>query len=179
MLKCGPLRDEYELYEAHFHWGEDDCRGSEHTINDTWYCAFTCIMYYTHGNTIHPIMYRLLALLNLPQVLHGGSRRPLEPQVPRLRRVPQARRRPLHTGLFVSGEHEHEHEPTLILSHCTFSNSADSELAFQVTDATDLQSYRQCALFDRVAQHLGAVREAGSRIDVAPSETLTHCHAEE
>ncbi|XP_072743313.1 carbonic anhydrase 3-like [Anoplolepis gracilipes] len=34
----GPLvNDEYEFYDAHFHWGEDDCRGAEHTINGTWF----------------------------------------------------------------------------------------------------------------------------------------------
>ncbi|XP_017789553.1 PREDICTED: carbonic anhydrase 2-like [Habropoda laboriosa] len=34
----GPLADDvYELTEVHFHWGKDDCRGAEHTINDTWY----------------------------------------------------------------------------------------------------------------------------------------------
>ncbi|XP_032667384.1 carbonic anhydrase 2-like isoform X2 [Odontomachus brunneus] len=34
----GPLmNDEYEFHNAHFHWGEDDCRGAEHTINSTWF----------------------------------------------------------------------------------------------------------------------------------------------
>ncbi|XP_071562810.1 carbonic anhydrase 3-like [Temnothorax nylanderi] len=34
----GPLvNDEYEFYNAHFHWGENDCRGAEHTINGTWF----------------------------------------------------------------------------------------------------------------------------------------------
>ncbi|CAK9824874.1 Carbonic anhydrase 2, partial [Anthophora retusa] len=34
----GPLaNDVYELTEVHFHWGQDDCRGAEHTINNTWY----------------------------------------------------------------------------------------------------------------------------------------------
>lgn len=37
IVKCGPLGDEYELYNAHFHWGETDSLGSEHTIHDTWY----------------------------------------------------------------------------------------------------------------------------------------------
>lgn len=33
----GPLgNDKYEFYNAHFHWGEDDSRGAEHTINGTW-----------------------------------------------------------------------------------------------------------------------------------------------
>ncbi|XP_031837844.1 carbonic anhydrase 2-like [Nomia melanderi] len=34
----GPLAsDVYEFYEVHFHWGEDNCMGAEHTINGTWY----------------------------------------------------------------------------------------------------------------------------------------------
>ncbi|XP_012236988.2 carbonic anhydrase 2-like [Bombus vosnesenskii] len=34
----GPLSDDiYELMDVHFHWGEDNCKGAEHTINDTWY----------------------------------------------------------------------------------------------------------------------------------------------
>lgn len=33
----GPLRnDVYEFHNAHFHWGENDCRGAEHTINGSW-----------------------------------------------------------------------------------------------------------------------------------------------
>ncbi|XP_008202800.2 carbonic anhydrase 1-like isoform X2 [Nasonia vitripennis] len=37
IVKCGPLNDEYEFHNAHFHWAEDDCCGSEHTINSTWF----------------------------------------------------------------------------------------------------------------------------------------------
>ncbi|KAL6263953.1 hypothetical protein P5V15_004034 [Pogonomyrmex californicus] len=38
MISGGPLiNDEYEFHNAHFHWGEDDCRGAEHTINGTWF----------------------------------------------------------------------------------------------------------------------------------------------
>ncbi|XP_026670786.1 carbonic anhydrase-like [Ceratina calcarata] len=34
----GPLADDvYEFSSAHFHWGEDNCKGAEHTINNTWY----------------------------------------------------------------------------------------------------------------------------------------------
>ncbi|XP_017760505.1 PREDICTED: carbonic anhydrase 2-like [Eufriesea mexicana] len=34
----GPLSDDvYEFSNVHFHWGEDNCKGAEHTINDTWY----------------------------------------------------------------------------------------------------------------------------------------------
>ncbi|XP_011167781.2 carbonic anhydrase 3 [Solenopsis invicta] len=33
----GPLNDEYEFHDAHFHWGENDSRGAEHTINGTWF----------------------------------------------------------------------------------------------------------------------------------------------
>ncbi|XP_076240837.1 carbonic anhydrase-like [Calliopsis andreniformis] len=34
----GPLADDvYEFYGLHFHWGEDNCRGAEHTINGTWF----------------------------------------------------------------------------------------------------------------------------------------------
>ncbi|XP_011698985.1 PREDICTED: carbonic anhydrase 3-like isoform X2 [Wasmannia auropunctata] len=34
----GPLiNDKYEFHNAHFHWGENDCRGAEHTINGTWF----------------------------------------------------------------------------------------------------------------------------------------------
>ena len=36
-VKGGPLlNDEYEFLDVHFHWGEENCRGSEHTINGTW-----------------------------------------------------------------------------------------------------------------------------------------------
>ncbi|XP_076295502.1 carbonic anhydrase 1-like [Lasioglossum baleicum] len=34
----GPLADDvYELTDVHFHWGESNCWGAEHTINNTWY----------------------------------------------------------------------------------------------------------------------------------------------
>ncbi|KYN42384.1 Carbonic anhydrase, partial [Trachymyrmex septentrionalis] len=34
----GPfINNVYEFHDAHFHWGEDDCRGAEHMINGTWY----------------------------------------------------------------------------------------------------------------------------------------------
>nr|XP_033330589.1 carbonic anhydrase 2-like isoform X1 [Megalopta genalis] len=34
----GPLaNDVYEFCDLHFHWGQDDCWGAEHTINGTWY----------------------------------------------------------------------------------------------------------------------------------------------
>lgn len=35
MLRGGPCpaSEEYELAEIHFHWGKEDNRGSEHTIN--------------------------------------------------------------------------------------------------------------------------------------------------
>ncbi|KZC12497.1 Carbonic anhydrase 2, partial [Dufourea novaeangliae] len=34
----GPLaNDVYEFCDVHFHWGEDNCMGAEHTINGTWY----------------------------------------------------------------------------------------------------------------------------------------------
>ncbi|XP_051157754.1 carbonic anhydrase 2-like [Leptopilina boulardi] len=37
-IKGGPLLDDvYEFENVHFHWGENNCRGSEHTINDTWF----------------------------------------------------------------------------------------------------------------------------------------------
>ncbi|XP_014469160.1 PREDICTED: uncharacterized protein LOC106741545 [Dinoponera quadriceps] len=37
-ISGGPLmNDEYEFYDAHFHWGEENCRGAEHTINGTWF----------------------------------------------------------------------------------------------------------------------------------------------
>lgn len=38
IVKSGPLgpEDEYEFHDAHFHWGEVDSLGSEHTIHDTW-----------------------------------------------------------------------------------------------------------------------------------------------
>ncbi|XP_053976431.1 carbonic anhydrase-like [Hylaeus volcanicus] len=37
-ISGGPLaNDVYEMAEVHFHWGEDNCRGAEHTINGTWY----------------------------------------------------------------------------------------------------------------------------------------------
>ncbi|XP_015606380.1 carbonic anhydrase [Cephus cinctus] len=34
----GPLfNEEYELHNAHFHWGKENCNGAEHTINGTWF----------------------------------------------------------------------------------------------------------------------------------------------
>ena len=33
MLAGGPLSGEYQMLQLHFHWGEDDTRGSEHTID--------------------------------------------------------------------------------------------------------------------------------------------------
>ncbi|XP_033215085.1 carbonic anhydrase 6-like isoform X2 [Belonocnema kinseyi] len=37
-IKGGPLfTDEYEFQEVHFHWGKENCCGSEHTINSTWF----------------------------------------------------------------------------------------------------------------------------------------------
>lgn len=36
-IKGGPLSDDiYEFENVHFHWGENNCQGSEHTLNDTW-----------------------------------------------------------------------------------------------------------------------------------------------
>jgi hypothetical protein len=33
-LSGGPLREPYTFWQMHFHWGTDDLRGSEHTINN-------------------------------------------------------------------------------------------------------------------------------------------------
>ena len=33
VLAGGPLSGEYQMLQLHFHWGEDDTRGSEHTID--------------------------------------------------------------------------------------------------------------------------------------------------
>ena len=33
MLRGGPLSGEYQMLQLHFHWGGDDTRGSEHTID--------------------------------------------------------------------------------------------------------------------------------------------------
>ncbi|XP_036145572.1 carbonic anhydrase 3 isoform X2 [Monomorium pharaonis] len=43
----GPLKDEYEFHDAHFHWGENDSRGAEHTIDGTW---FTMECHLVHWN---------------------------------------------------------------------------------------------------------------------------------
>jgi len=32
-LSGGPLIDTYEIFQLHFHWGKDDTRGSEHTLD--------------------------------------------------------------------------------------------------------------------------------------------------
>ncbi|XP_070172065.1 carbonic anhydrase 2-like [Polyergus mexicanus] len=43
----GPLvNDEYEFHNAHFHWGENDCRGAEHTINGTWFSMESHIVHW-------------------------------------------------------------------------------------------------------------------------------------
>ncbi|CAL1680085.1 unnamed protein product [Lasius platythorax] len=44
----GPLvnDDKYEFHNAHFHWGENDCRGSEHTINGTWFSMECHVMHW-------------------------------------------------------------------------------------------------------------------------------------
>ena len=33
ILSGGPLRGTYKILQLHFHWGNDDTKGSEHTIN--------------------------------------------------------------------------------------------------------------------------------------------------
>ena len=33
VLSGGPLEGEYKILQLHFHWGSDDSRGSEHTLN--------------------------------------------------------------------------------------------------------------------------------------------------
>lgn len=38
-LKGGPLEDEYALWQFHAHWGNDDTKGSEHTIDGRRYAA--------------------------------------------------------------------------------------------------------------------------------------------
>ena len=35
----GGLEGEYELWQLHAHWGDDDCRGSEHTVDGKMYPA--------------------------------------------------------------------------------------------------------------------------------------------
>ena len=35
----GGLDGEYELWQLHAHWGDDDCRGSEHTVDGKMYPA--------------------------------------------------------------------------------------------------------------------------------------------
>ena len=36
-LTGGGLEDEYEVWQFHAHWGDDDCRGSEHTVDGQMY----------------------------------------------------------------------------------------------------------------------------------------------
>ena len=38
-LSGGPLSDEYTLIQFHAHWGSDDSKGAEHTINGRQYSA--------------------------------------------------------------------------------------------------------------------------------------------
>ena len=33
VLSGGPLDGDYQILQLHFHWGSDDTKGSEHTLN--------------------------------------------------------------------------------------------------------------------------------------------------
>ena len=38
-LTGGALKDDYELWQFHAHWGDDSCKGSEHTVDGKAYAA--------------------------------------------------------------------------------------------------------------------------------------------
>ena len=46
----GPLKNRYVLEQFHFHWGDTDDCGSEHTINNCPYsaevCVCVCVIYF-------------------------------------------------------------------------------------------------------------------------------------
>ncbi|KAJ8400453.1 hypothetical protein AAFF_G00395770 [Aldrovandia affinis] len=39
VIEGGPLEDAYRLKQFHFHWGHDDCHGSEHTVDGKTYAS--------------------------------------------------------------------------------------------------------------------------------------------
>ena len=45
-LTGGGLDGEYELGQFHAHWGDDDCRGSEHTVDGKMYPAEVSICHF-------------------------------------------------------------------------------------------------------------------------------------
>lgn len=55
----GPLREKYTLIGGHFHWGANDCMGSEHTINGI-----------RSGNLISLFVFLHDILLRFPIDLH-------------------------------------------------------------------------------------------------------------
>nr|AYD38862.1 carbonic anhydrase 2 [Mytilus edulis] len=45
-ISGGPLTGTYRLEQFHFHWGADDNKGSEHTINGKMYAAELHLVHY-------------------------------------------------------------------------------------------------------------------------------------
>ena len=45
VLSGGPLTEDYQILQLHFHWGETDTKGSEHTYNGA---AFPLEMHIVH-----------------------------------------------------------------------------------------------------------------------------------
>ena len=45
VLSGGPLSEDYQILQLHFHWGETDTKGSEHTYNGD---AFPLEMHIVH-----------------------------------------------------------------------------------------------------------------------------------
>ena len=38
-LEGGPLEHKYQIAQFHFHWGKDDCSGSEHRVDGHMYAS--------------------------------------------------------------------------------------------------------------------------------------------
>ncbi|KAL4613690.1 carbonic anhydrase 5A, mitochondrial isoform X1 [Arapaima gigas] len=47
-LSGGPLHDQYQLHQFHFHWGDSDNRGSEHSVDQNLYPAE---LHFVHWNS--------------------------------------------------------------------------------------------------------------------------------
>ncbi|XP_076166608.1 carbonic anhydrase 2-like [Ptiloglossa arizonensis] len=84
----GPLAgDVYEYIDTHFHWGEDNCRGAEHTINGTWYSMESHVVHWNRKYLTYEECQRhkdgicVLTYLFLVQPLYCGC---INPQMERI-----------------------------------------------------------------------------------------------
>ena len=53
-LKGGPLNGEYELWQFHAHWGNDEKKGSEHTVDGKCYAAELHLVHWNRTNYPSP-----------------------------------------------------------------------------------------------------------------------------